>query len=149
MWLLFGVNNGGVFGVTGVRYERYDGLCRNRKTCVESSAYSSAPSLVVGVVGSFLVCFGGGGNGGNLPSPIGPGGGRRLRRSNGRSWAGDFSEPPAGAWGTWSCELGAGQPPLLHNSRLRTLSMSPSSMYLVITSRKSAFASVEAFTEVL
>jgi len=140
--LLFGVNKGGVSGVTGVRYERYDGFRRKRKTCVGPSVNSSASSLVVGVPGIFALYFGGGGSGGNLPSPIGPGVGSVLRRSNGRSCAGDCSRPPGPAWGTLSCEAGAAQPPFLRISRLRILSMSPSSMYRSIMSRKSELASV-------
>jgi len=133
--LPFGVNNAGVSGVTGVRRERYEWLLAKRKTCVDSSAYSSTSSLAVGVGGSFLLWVGGGGSGGNLPLPMGSGGGSTLPRSNGRSCAGDFSEPPVWAWGALRCELGADHPPLLQISRLLTLSISPSSMYLLITSR--------------
>jgi len=110
--LLFGVNNTGVSGVGGVRRERNEWLRCKRKTCVDPSL---ASSLIVGVAGSFLLCSGRGGNGGNSPLPIGSGVGSMLLRSNGRIWAGDLSEPPGWAWGTLRCkgEGGDVQPPLL------------------------------------
>src|SRR5258706_7994945 len=93
MWV-FGVsNNGGVSGVLGVRCERDDGLRRKRKTCVDSSASSPTSPIAVGAGGSFLLCIGGGGNGGNLPFPNGSGVGSMLRRSNGRSCAGVLGGP--------------------------------------------------------